>query len=273
MASSSKDTTNGHRFFVKPVWWPQLVSAVKAGFPVMLTGPAGSGKSTAIAELAATLSVLLHIAQGHPDMMVEELRGSLALRESSTVFRPGILTLSVQSGAWFLFEEVNLVRPGLSSFLNTVIDGTGIITVPETGEVVRVAEGFRAFFCLNDCGYAGTRELNAALKDRCRVIFCDYFPPDQEVRMLRGHLPYIAEVDAWRMIRTANAIREARRNGSTEFDMSMRSLIQWAYDAYDRSASLLVSFEDVILTKVGNPVEYAPQREALREAARVHLEE
>jgi midasin (ATPase involved in ribosome maturation) len=226
-----------------------------------------------VRELAALRRATLRIAQAHCDMGVEEIRGCLTIREGGTTFVRGSLTNSLHEGSWFLFEEVNLARPGLSSFLNTVIDETAAITIPETDEVVHAHDGFRAFFCLNDCGYAGTRELNPALRDRCVVIYCGYFPPEEELRVLKGHLTDIAEVDARRMIAVANAIREARVAGSTDFDMSMRSLIQWGFDAYRRTASLLDSFTDVILNKVGDPLGAAPQREALLEVARLILEE
>jgi MoxR-like ATPase len=204
--------------------------------------------------------------------MVEELRGAMGLRNGNSLFVPGPVTRAVQESRYLLFEECNLCRPGVAAWLNTVIEDDGILSIPETGEMIPVPDDFRCFLCFNE-GYAGTRELNEALKDRCRVIFCDYWPKDQEMILLKTKLPNVADIDASRVIDVANAIRTARREGSVEFDFSLRTLVQWLTDAYERTVVLLESFREVVLPKVGDPLAHEPQHQAMTEIARLVLDE
>jgi MoxR-like ATPase len=113
--------------------------------------------------------------------------------------------------------------------------------------------------------------MNQALLDRCRVIQCGYWPEEDERRLLAARLPALPEADLTRMLRVANAVREARRKGSVDFDFSIRTLVQWGADAELRTRDLLESFRAVVLAKVGDPLEYAPQHEALLELATLVL--
>jgi hypothetical protein len=75
------------------------------------------------------------------------------------------------------------------------------------------------------------------------------------------------------MLRVATAVRAARDKGDIDFDLSIRTLYQWGVDADECTQSLLASFEDVVLNKVGtDPVEHGPERAALLEIARLELD-
>lgn len=258
------------QFPVRAPFMDQLEAAIDDGMSVMLTGPRGVGKTHAVKLAARLRGKMLHVCQGHSDLTVEELRGTPGLRDGNTFFEPGVVVRAVKDDAYFLFDEVNLCRPGVSAWMNNVIDDDGLLSIPETGEVVPVPSGFRAFFCFND-GYAGTRELNQALKDRCRVIFCDYWPMESELRLLRSALPRLAEVDLRRMVSIANGVRKARREGAIDFDFSIRTLIQWGKDADRRTQDLVESFKAVVLPKVGDAQEYDLQHAALVEIAQLKL--
>ena len=160
--------------------------------------------------------------------------------------------------------------PAVSAWLNNIIDEDGVIVIPETGQTIPVPDDFMCFFCINE-GYNGTRELNEAMKDRCRVIHCDYWPEQQEFALLKGRMPHVADVDVRRVIRVANAIRKARREGSVDFDFSIRTLVQWTADAYERTVDLTQSFRDVVLPKLGDPLLNGPQHDALIEIANLVL--
>jgi nitric oxide reductase NorQ protein len=272
MPLQSRDTAPPDHSFVDPPYFDQLLAAVAAGFPVMLTGPRGTGKTTAVKQIARRFERALALVSGHSDLMVEELRGAMGLRNGDSVFTPGPVTQAVREGGYLLFDECNLCRPGVVAWLNAVIEDDAILALPETGEMIHVPNDFRCFFCFNE-GYSGTRDLNEALKDRCRVIFCDYWPKEAEMVLLKTKLPYIADIDARRAIDTANGIRKARREGSIDFDFSIRTLVQWLADAYERTVDLLESFCDVVLPKTGDPLLHEPQHQAMIEIARLVLDE
>jgi hypothetical protein len=57
-----------------------------------------------------------------------------------------------------------------------------------------------------------------------------------------------------------------------DFDFSLRTLFQWGADVSERGVDLSAAFRAVVLPKVGDPLEYGPQLEALQEIARLVLE-
>jgi MoxR-like ATPase len=259
------------KLFVTPPFFDELEAAAACGFHVALMGPRGTGKTTAIKALAARNGKQLHVIQVHADLTTEELRGEAGLRDGNSTFQRSPVVTAAERGDWVLLDEANLGRPGVTAWMNNVLDDDGVLSIPATGELIPVAGGFRAFFCFN-AGYQGTRELNQALVDRCRVIYCSYWPPIKELEVLHHRLPRMTLADLHRMVKVANSIREARRKGAIDFDFSLRTLVQWGADADHRSQDLLDSFKAVVLPKVGDPHEYGPQHEALIELARLAIQ-
>lgn len=261
----------GSPSLVTPAFYSELDSAVICGFHVMLMGPRGTGKTTAIKSLAARSGKRLHVIQVHADFTTEELRGEPGLADGNSTFQHSPVVDAAEQGDWVLLDEANLGRAGVTAWMNNVLDEDGIISIPATGEQIPVAKGFRAFFCFN-AGYQGTRELNQALLDRCRVIYCDYWLPDQEIAYLKRHVSNLNAADMQRIVKVAAAIREGRRKGVIDFDCSIRTLHQWAADADHRTQDLLESFKAVVLAKVGDPQEYGPQHAALLEVAKLAIQ-
>lgn len=262
-----------------PPCYDDLVASLRADDHVMLTGPRGTGKTTAARMVARQFGRPLYQIQGHPTLAIEDMRGNAGLRGGDSTFTYSPVVEAAMAGAFLLFDELNLCRSGAPVWLNNVLDKPGVLAIPETREQIPVHSEFLMIACFN-AGYSGTNAINEALLDRCRVIHCEYWPEDQEVRLLKAKLdrtmndlsePCLSEVDIRRMVRVANAIRQARRQGSIDFDFSVRSLCQWGKHASLRSQDLLASFVSVILPKVGDPFESAPQHTALLEIARLLL--
>lgn len=256
--------------FIEPPYLEQLEAAFRRRRHVMLSGPPGTGKTHSVQWMARQRGQPLFVVQGHCDLSIEDLRGCPALRNGDSTFIVGPVVQAVEQGGILLVDEYNLVRPGVTAWLNNVLNPGGLLSIPEEQRLVPIHPAFLACFCCNE-GLAGTREQNAAFKDRCRVIVCDYWPPDKEVLLLKSLMPEIAEIDARRMIAVANGVRAARKAGTVDFDFSIRTLHDWGLDAYDRTADLLESFRDVVLPKVGDALQVAPQHEALVKIAELAL--
>ena len=251
-------------------FFAEVESALDAGKGIALMGPRGTGKTTTVRKLAMSRNKPLIIIPVHADMQIEEVRGETVLRDGCSFFQPGPLVTAAKDGGWVLLDEVNLGRPGLTAWLNPILDDDGIVSIPQTGEQFAVHPEFRAFLCFN-IGYHGTRALNEALLDRCRVIHFCYWPAREEIAVLRQRLPRLSDVDLERMVKVANGIRTARRKGTVDFDFSIRTLFQWGFDADQRTQDLLESFTSVVLPKVGDPDECAPPYMALTEIAKLVL--
>ena len=92
------------------------------------------------------------------------------------------------------------------------------------------------------------------------------------MKLLLSKLPETSPVDARRAIQAANAIRKARREGSLDFDFSIRTLEHWLFDAYHRTADLVESFKSVVLPKLGDPLLNGPQHSAMLELAAIAVD-
>ncbi len=233
-------------------------------WPIILDGPNGTGKTTAVHQLAAECGAELYVQQGYRTLAVEDMRGMRGLNEKGTTFEPGRLLQSLEDRkGWYILEEANMVDPAITALLHNLLDGTGEITVPELGGKVNVRENWRCFFTRNS-GFAGTTEMNRALESRSVIIETDHFSAKKEIELITQKYPGISE-HAEMIVQIAQAVRSARTNGEHEFEMDIRTEFQLA-DEYARTGDLLEAFSLVVLPKIGDRYSYGIVREALLEA-------
>lgn len=248
--------------FVAPQWYPLLRYAVGVEKGATLFGPRGCGKSTAIRQLAGELSQPTVTLQCAANMQIDSLLGSWTSEAGTLRFIDGPLTMAVRWGAWLLAEESNVIHPGVWSLVNTLTDQTGEGLRLPTGEVVHQTPSFRLILIYNE-GYSGTREVNAALKDRLMPIYCDYLPADEEVALLEK-LTGADSAQCQRVQAVAALIRAA----NLRFDLSPRSLVRWIRLVRDAGLTWGAAYERAILDLAGPPQLAAPQRACLEEIAR-----
>ncbi|KAL4583665.1 hypothetical protein LXL04_008247 [Taraxacum kok-saghyz] len=123
-----------------------VMLAVSQRWPVLLYGPAGSGKTALISRLAqGNGSQVLSI---HMDEQMDgkTLIGSYVCAEQPGEFRwqPGSLTQAIINGLWVVFEDIDKAPADVQSILLPLLEGaTSFLT--GHGEAIRVSEGFRLF--------------------------------------------------------------------------------------------------------------------------------
>lgn len=245
-------------------YYPRLCRATKDGIPVILVGPAATGKTTAVRQLSEECGAKLYVQQAYRSLQVEDIRGTRGLKNGSTQFEPGTLTKSLLDDHGFYFlDEMNMADPGILSLLNNLLDGAGEITIPETGDRIVRKDSWR-FFAACNAGYFATQELNQALVSRCVLIECDGFTPDVESEILRRNLPTLGD-HADEIVLIANAVREARANGDHNFDMCLRTSLQLATE-FLHSGDLREAFRVIVLPKIGDPLNFASERDGLTRA-------
>jgi midasin (ATPase involved in ribosome maturation) len=248
--------------FVAPTWYPLLRYAMEAEKGASLFGPRGCGKSTAIRQLAGEMTRSTVTLQCAANMQIDSLLGSWTSQAGTLSFVDGPLTAAVRAGAWLLAEEANVIHPGVWSLVNTLTDTTGEGLRLPSGEIVPQTPGFRLILIYNE-GYTGTREVNAALKDRLMPIYCDYLPAAEEVTLLEKMTGAAAE-QCKRVQEVAAMIRAA----NLRFDLSPRSLVRWIRLVKVAGLTWGQAYERAILDLVGPPQLAAPQRSVLEEIAR-----
>lgn len=250
------------RPFVPPSWYPLLRYAMKSERGACLFGPRGCGKSTTIRELARELGREAIPLQCAANMQIDSLLGSWTSENGTLRFIDGPLTEAVRRGAWLMAEEANVIHPGVWSVVNTLTDTTGDGLRLPTGEVVPQSEGFRLILLYNE-GYSGTRDVNAALKDRLMPIFADYLDPAHETELIEK-LTGATNAEATQVVGVANMIRQA----DIGFDLSPRSLVRWVRLVRDEGMTWRAAFDKAIIDLVGPPHLAAAQRGCVDEIGR-----
>lgn len=152
--------------------FPLLASAVAARVNVMLVGPAGSGKTTAVEKVAKALGLDFY-ATGAVNSEYK-LTGFIDAqgRIVSTAFRKAF-----EKGGLFLFGETDASMPGALLASNTAL-ANDWMDFPDG--MVRKHENFRIVADANTFGtgadrlYVGRNQLDAASLDRYVVIDWEY---------------------------------------------------------------------------------------------------
>jgi len=250
--------------FIELPFHGRMRSASDRGWPVLLTGPAATGKTTAVKLLAKQREAVAYTQQCYRTLSVEEVRGTRGLNEKGTTFEPGPLTRSLlDPNGWYFLDEINMADPGILSLLNNLLDGTGVVTIPETGQVIPRSPNWRFFGAFNP-GYVATSELNQALKSRCQVIECDFLPMEIEARLIAEKYSAMPK-DTVAVVNVAAAVRAARCNGDHDFDMCLRTCFQ-LWEVWQEIGDPLEAFRQVVLPKIGDEGAFGPVREGLLRA-------
>jgi midasin len=117
--------------------------------------------------------------------VVEELRSSDAL----FVWVDGPLLTAMRTGQMLLIDEISLAEDSVLERLNSVLDPSREITVPEKGtelEVIRAAPSFRLLATMNPGGDFGKKELSPALRNRFTEVWVPSVTAHAELRTLIG---------------------------------------------------------------------------------------
>lgn len=137
------------------------------------------------AEAAMQAEVSLGRASADLAAVVEELRSSDAL----FVWMDGPLLTAMRTGQMLLIDEISLAEDSVLERLNSVLDPSREITVPEKGtelEVVRAAPSFRLLATMNPGGDFGKKELSPALRNRFTEVWVPSVTAHAELRTLIG---------------------------------------------------------------------------------------
>lgn len=171
------------------------VTAIKRGRNVWLAGPAGTGKTEFVKNLCAGLGRAFVRVSFDSGAERYEFIGGERVKNGTTVYQRGIVLRGfTRPGAVVLLDEVSFARPEYLSALHAPLEPEGVVTVPETGEVIAKAPGVVFFAADNSNGrgdytgmYVGVREQNVAFVNRfARTIEFSYLDAASEAKVVVG---------------------------------------------------------------------------------------
>ena len=217
-----------------------IALAIQEGDNVLITGPAGIGKSTVARELAAIINQPLRYIPFNGEMRVDDLVGGDQLLvdttsgQSVTEYKDGPLIDAAEKGHWVLFDEFDSCPSHVGFILHGCLEKDRKLT-RSNGRPVKFERTFGVIATANTLGlgdesgmYAGTAPMNRALLDRFAVIVhMDYPERDDEISILVTKTG-IDRDRASKMVAVAGKVRESALQESSNADLSTRRLLMWA---------------------------------------------
>lgn len=227
--------------YVFPAITEDVKLDIMEGKNVMLTGQTGTGKSSLIAQIAATVNQNVLRANLNGQMTISDFVGFYTVKGAETIWVDGVLPKAMRDGDWLVLEEIDFAEPALLSILNTVLEKDGPLVLKEKGhEIVPRHPNFRIFGTGNTIGamqkfrglYQGASIMNEAFMDRWRVYLVTYLPEAQEAEMLVKTFPQLASKELRGhvikpIVEIAGLVREAFRKEDVSTTFSTRRLIDW----------------------------------------------
>ena len=179
---------------MKPLKWKYLIRSAVRGKNIMMTGPAGCGKTLGAKSLVNALDrPNFYFNLGATQDPRATLIGNVHFDKSKgTFFSESLFVKAIQTpNAVILLDELTRAHPDAWNILMTVLDyGQRYLRLDEQDgqSTIKVAEGV-CFVATANIGneYTATRQLDKALMDRFTVIEMDTLTDEEE----HGLLPYL----------------------------------------------------------------------------------
>ena len=142
-------------------------AARKESINVLIYGPTGPGKTSAVEAWAAERNLRLATISGNASMEPSQMTGKFVSDgEGAFMWIDGPVTDVVRNGGVLLLDEVNFISPKIYTNLYSLTDGRRSITLLDHhGETIEAHPDLTIFATMNP-DYIGTTPLNFAFRNR-----------------------------------------------------------------------------------------------------------
>lgn len=217
--------------YVPPAYFSMLVHIVKGGAQVLLSGPAGCGKSRLGQEIAKALDTPYHFLPLGGGVRYRQIFGGDQIVNGETRWEPGPFLRWIQEPGVILLDEIFGADPDVLLGLNPLLEpSTRSIQTP-IGEI-KVHPDCRIMAAANTLGrqashrqYTGAQRADDSLLDRFLVQPCGY-DPEVEEKILAGM--GLNGKDRPKLQGTVGSLRDKVKTNQIAFDVSTRRIIQAA---------------------------------------------
>ncbi len=223
----------------------RALTYLQVGYPVHLSGPAGTGKTTLALHVASKLGRPVTLVHGDDEFASSDLVGNdygyrksklvdnfihsvlKTEEEMKTLWMDNRLTTACQNGDTLIYDEFTRSRPEANNALLSIL-GERILNLPKlrrSGQgYLEVHPEFRAIFTSNPEEYAGVHKTQDALMDRLITITLGHYDRATEiaVTVAKSGVP---ESDAEVIV---DIVRELRGVGVNNHRPTIRACIAMA---------------------------------------------
>ena len=227
---------------MKELKWKYLVRGAVRGKNILMTGPAGCGKTMAAKSVVNALDRPdFYFNLGATQDPRSTLIGNTHFdKKKGTYFSESLFVTAIKTpNAVILLDELSRAHPDAWNILMTVLDaGQRYLRLDESdgSETVPVAEGV-TFVATANIGneYTSTRVMDKALMDRFTIVEMDVLTDEEEYGLLSYMFPHVDPELLKSVSEIANSTRVESRNDSGRISngISTRTSVELAGLLYD----------------------------------------
>jgi nitric oxide reductase NorQ protein len=201
-------------------------AAAKAGLPVLLKGPTGSGKTRLVEHMAALLGRPLFTVACHEDLSAADLIGRYLLKGGETQWEEGPLAQAVREGGICYLDEIVEARADTTVVLHPLADHRRELHVARLGQVLKAPPEFMLVISYNPGYQSVLKDLKESTRQRMVAIELGYPEPAIEQQVLIAETGVSARI-AEDLVRLGGAVRKLNAPGLGEV-ASTRCLVSTA---------------------------------------------